>query len=74
MAITERVIPVCAATLVVAYTEHRFWYVPVDVIAFTQELGMAIADPLGSRANVREVLEMLKIIEATRLELLPNGW
>lgn len=29
---------------------------------------------LGSRANVREVLEFLEIIESTRFQDLPENW
>lgn len=71
---TKRVVRVCAAALVVAYAEYRFWYILVDIIVFTRELGMAMAVPFGSRANVRELLEMLEVIEATRSELFPTGY
>lgn len=74
LVMTERVNRVCATTFVAAYEEYRLWYIPLDIIAFARELGMAIADPLGSRANIREVLEMLEIIDVTRFELLPTSW
>ena len=33
-----------------------------------------MAVPLGSAANVREILEMLDVIESTRFESLPGSW
>lgn len=35
---------------------------------------MAMEVALGSRPNVREVLEMLEKIESTRFQDLPDGW
>lgn len=57
-----------------AYEEYCLWYVPADIISFACVLGMAKAVALGSRAHVREVLEMLDIIESTRFQDLPNTW
>lgn len=50
------------------------WYVPVDIIAFARELGMALAVPFGSRENVCKLMELLKVIESTRYDLLPTVW
>lgn len=44
------------------YDEYRMWYVPSDIMAFADELGMAMAAPLGSRANVCVFFEMLEVI------------
>lgn len=71
---TERVVRVGAAVLVAAYAECWLWYIPVDKISFTGELGMAMGVPLVSRANVREPLDILEVIESTLFDLLPTGW
>ena len=74
VAYTERVVRVCAAVLYAAYDEYVLWYVPPDIINFARQLGMAMAVPLGSCANVREVLEMLTVIESTVFSYLPSPW
>lgn len=70
----ERVVRVCAALLRAVYREHRLWYVPKDIVAFSRERGFSIKVPLRSRANVREVLELLDVIEATDFTPLPEQW
>lgn len=40
---------------------------------FSRELGMGIAMPLGSRVNVREVLNMLDVIDSTRFQDLSDN-
>lgn len=55
---------VCSGSLVVAYAKYWLYYVPPDIIALSQRMGLDIAVPLGNRANVREVLEMLQVVEA----------
>lgn len=74
VAVTERVVRVCAAVLMAAYAEYRLWWVPADIIMFARRLELDMAVPLGSYANVREVLEMLRVIETTRFEALPSTW
>lgn len=72
--ITDRVVRVCAGLLVTAYVEYRLWYLPPDIVTFARRLGMAMEAPLGSPANVREVLELLSVLEETRFDLLPTSW
>lgn len=62
---TERVVRVFVAFMLAVYNEYRLSYIPTDFIAFTRELGFALEVALGSRANGREVLELLDVIEAT---------
>lgn len=71
---TERVICVCPSLLTPTYDEYRLWYVPPDIISFARELGMAMELPLGSRANVRELFEMIEVIKSTRFQDLPATW
>ena len=47
-----------------AYSQYWRWYMSPTVIRFERELGMSRAVPLGSAANVRELLEMLDVIES----------
>lgn len=37
-------------------------------------MGMCMSVALGSCANVREVLELMEVIESTRFTVLPNSW
>lgn len=71
---TERIVQVCAALMLAMYSECRLWYVPTDIIAFARELWLAMEVLLGSIANVREVLELRDVIEATEFDLLPDQW
>ena len=74
VAYTERVVRICSALLMAAYSQYRLWYVSPTVIRFARELGMGMAVPPRSAANVRELLEMLDINESTRFESLPDSW
>ena len=74
VAYTERVVRICSALLMTAYSQYRIWYLSPTVIRFARELGMNMEIPLGSTANVRELLEMLDVIESTRFEALPSSW
>lgn len=55
----------CVALLLAAYSEYHLWYVPTEIIAFAQELGFVIEVPVGYSTNIRQVLDLLDIIEAT---------
>lgn len=68
----ERVVRVCAALVLAVYSEYRLFFVRTDIIAFTLELGFAVEVALGSRAKVREVLELFEVIEATSFEEMPD--
>lgn len=57
-----------------AYDEYCLWHVPPHIIRFAREVGMAMEVTLGSRANVRKVLEMLDIIESTRFQDVTDVW
>lgn len=72
VAYTERVFCVYAALRTDVYIECRLWYVPTYIIAFGRELGFAMEVSLGSRANVRELLEILDIIEAIDFSTFPE--
>lgn len=74
VAYTERVVRLCAALLLAVYAEFRLWYVPPDVIGFARDLGMGMKVTLGSHTNVREVMELLEIIESTDFTTLPEVW
>lgn len=71
---TERVFGVFAALLLALYSKYRLWYVPTDVIEFAHKLGFAMEVPLGSHAEVLEVLELLNGIEAKSFASLAEQW
>lgn len=56
---TERVVRTCAVVLTAKYEQYKLWYLTHDRIAFAHRLGMDMAVVLGSRGNVRELLEMI---------------
>lgn len=74
VAYTERVVRVCDALLFSAYEKFFLWYVPPDVIKFTRQFIMAMKVSLGSHSNVRKLLELLNVIEATHFSTLPDTW
>ena len=74
VAYTERVFHISSALLMAAYSQYRLLYVWPTVIRLARELGMGMAVTLGSATNVRELLEMLDIIDSTRLESLQESW
>lgn len=49
--------------LIAAYEQYRLWYVTSDLIAFAGPLDIVMSVVLGLRGNVREVLEMIYVIE-----------
>ena len=65
VAYTERVVCICSALFIAAYSQYRLPYVSPTVIRFARELGMGMEVP-GPAANVRELLEMLDVIESTQ--------
>lgn len=74
LAYTERVVGVWTALIVAAYDEFVLWHLPPDVFKFGRQLGMAMGIPLGSLEILREVLELLDIIESTQLSSFPDIW
>ena len=71
---TERVVRILSPLLMASYSQYRLWYGSPTVIRFVHELDMNMELPLGSAANVRDLLEMLDVIESTRFEALPSSW
>ena len=74
IAYTERVVRICSALLMRAYSQYLLWYLSPTVIRLAPELGVNMAIPLGSAANVRELLKMLDVIQSTQLEALQSSW
>lgn len=64
----------CAAVLYSAYDEFCLSYVPPDITGFARHLVMVMTVLLVSHANGLEVLEMLDLIESTRLQDSPRSW
>ena len=56
-----------------AYSQDRLWYVSPTVIRFAPELGIDMAVPLVSTAIIRDLLNMLEVIESTRVDILPSS-
>lgn len=52
----------CFSLLLALYSIYLFWYVPTDIIAFAREDGFSMEVEMGSRTNLREVLELLEVI------------
>lgn len=73
VAFKERVVRLSAALLLAVYSEYRLWFVPPDVVAFPHEVGFSMEVQLGSRANLREVLELLSVVESTNFTMLPEA-
>lgn len=70
MAYTERVVRVYAVLILVLYIDYRLWYVPTVIISFADELCFAMEVPLGFRANVRQLLELLGVVDVTVFDTL----
>lgn len=64
----------CTGLIFSAYVGYCLWYVSPDIIRFAGELCMAMEAALGSRADVLKALEMLEIIEWTRLQERLDSW
>lgn len=74
IAFTEPVFHICAAILFVVHDEYILWYIPLDIVALACRLCMVVEVPIGSRVNVRDLLELLKAIYSTQFSLLPTVW
>lgn len=59
---------VCAALLMVVYSEYRLWYVPPDIMEFVLDFWMVMAVVSGYISIVREVLELLEVMKWTFLK------
>lgn len=71
---TERVVRVCEALLIEMYDYFNLWYVPPDIIALSKTLGVGMAVALGYNANVRQLFNLLDVIDATQFDRLPRNW
>lgn len=74
VAYTERVARICVIFWIDAYEQYRLWYVTSHVITVARCLYMDMAFILGSRENVRKLLEMFEFIQLTHFITLPNPW
>lgn len=69
---TECILDVFAALLQAVFSDYRLWYVPTEIIAFARGLGFTMEVPLGS--HVREVFELLDVIQATEFTTFLWEW
>ena len=85
---TSRLLDRRSGWLVVAYTKHaaktavfilmdvydnlRLWRLPTALIEGIRRLPLLLI--LGNRANVQELLRILRVIETTELDKLPATW
>lgn len=61
----ESVLRLGAAVLMTVYMEYQLLYVTPDVITFACKLSVGMSVALRSRVNVRDCLDLFKIIEST---------
>ena len=73
-ACTERVISNVAAMLFEVYDTYRLWYVGARTREYANHLGMSMEPYLGTKREVREVLELIDIIEDTDWTIVDPRW
>lgn len=60
---TERVFRTCEALFTAAYEHYKLWYVTTENIEFARRLYMDMLVVFSSLENVRELFEMLEVID-----------